>query len=179
LGVVSRADGSTRYFHPYAGKQPGIHAATPVVIGDALFVSAGTIPSSGLFALAEEEVQPVWESRDMVSSFSGSVLMGGHLYGFGGQVLECIDLEGKVQWSERGIGNGAVSGAGDRLLVMGGDGALRVAKATPAGFEVLSEVPLFEEGRYWTKPVLVNGIIYCRSSKGRVIARDHRLEEGE
>jgi len=63
---------------------------------------------------------------------------------------------------------------GDRLLVMGGTSELIVAKANPERFEELSRVQLFEEGRYWTKPILVNGIVYCRSSKGTLVARDHR-----
>ncbi len=64
--------------------------------------------------------------------------------------------------------------AGDRLLVMGGTGELIIAKAAPEKYEELSRAPLFDAGRYWTKPILVNGIIYCRSSKGEMVARDHR-----
>ena len=57
---------------------------------------------------------------------------------------------------------------------MGDTGELIVATATPEKFDVLSRVELFEAGKYWTKPILVNGIVYCRSSKGALVARDHR-----
>ena len=103
--------------------------------------------------------------------------VGDHLYGFDRQILECMDGEGNSMWSERGIGNGAVLAAGDRLLVMGGTGELIVAKASPEAYEVLSKVKLFEEGRFWTKPILVNGVIYCRNSKGALVARDHRIAD--
>ena len=66
---------------------------------------------------------PVLENREMVNSFSGCVRVADHLYGFDGQILKCIDLDGKSAWMERGIGNGAVLAAGDRLLVMGGEPA--------------------------------------------------------
>ena len=33
---------------------------------------------------------------------------------------------------------------------------------------------ILDEGVYWTKPVLVDGIIYCRSNEGGLVARDHR-----
>ena len=32
-----------------------------------------------------------------------------------------------------------------------------------------------EGTRFWTKPILVNGIVYCRSSQGTLVARDHRV----
>ena len=36
----------------------------------------------------------------------------------------------------------------------------------------------FDDGaKYWTKPILVGGLIYCRSSNGGLVCRDHR--EGE
>lgn len=172
--VVSQKDGAEVYTRPFSGKNRGINAATPVLIEDSLFVSSGTLGADARFALAEKELVPVWENREMVNSFSGCVKLGAHLYGFDGQVLKCIGVDGQPAWSERGIGNGAVLAAGDRLLVMGGTGELIVAKATAQKFEVLSRAMLFEVGKFWTKPILVNGIVYCRNSKGTLVARDHR-----
>ncbi|MEZ6014967.1 MAG: PQQ-binding-like beta-propeller repeat protein [Planctomycetota bacterium] len=175
--LVSQADGSGLGFATFTGKNRGIQAATPVLIGDSIFVSSGMIPSCARFALGEATLKPIWQNREMISSFSGCVKVGEHLYGFDGQILKCIDLDGAAAWSERGIGNGAVLAAGERLLVMGGTGELIVAKATAEKFDELSRVKLFDEGRFWTKPILVNGIIYCRNSKGTLVARDHREVE--
>ncbi len=175
LGVVDRAEGKTIGVYEMSGTQRGIHAATPVLLGDKLFVAAGTVPGCALLEMGAEGVQPVWENREMVTSFSGAVAMGGNLFGFDGKVLKCVDSTGRTLWSERGIDNGAVTGAGDRLIVMGGNGELQIVAATPAGYELQSKAELFDAGRYWTKPVLVDGVIYCRSSKGRLVARDHRM----
>lgn len=175
LGVVRQKDGSEVGAFELAGKSRGIHAATPVLVEDGtLFVSAPTVPTSARIAFGEDGLKPVWNDRVMINSFSGCVRVGQHLYGFDGQVLACLDLDGKLAWSERGIGNGAVFAAGDRLLIMGGNGELITAKASPAKYESLASAPLFEAGRYWTKPILANGIVYCRSSKGTLVARDHR-----
>lgn len=173
LGVVSCADGSERWFHEFAGRDRGVNAATPVWMKDSLFISSGTIPG-GARVLLGEELKPAWENREMANGLSGCVLVSGYLYGFDQQTLKCIDRDGIPQWEQRGIGNGALTAAGDRLILMGGDGHLIVAEAAPEEFIELSNVPLFDEGRYWTKPILCNGIIYCRSSRGRMIARDHR-----
>ena len=174
LCIVSQEDGAEIASYEFNGKQRGINAATPVKIDDTLFVSSGTLPAGARFALEEGELVPVWQNREMVNSFSGCVRVGEHLFGFDKQILKCIDFKGEPAWAERGIGNGAVLAAGERLLVMGGTGELIIAKATPDKYEELSRAPLFDAGRYWTKPILVNGIVYCRSSKGELVARDHR-----
>ena len=175
LGIVSRADGTQRYAVEFAGTGRGVHAATPVQIDDSVFVSSGTLSAAARFGLGEEgELTELWRNAEMVSSFSGCVKVDDHLFGFHRGILRCIDFDGTELWSERGIDNGAVMAAGDRLLVMGGTGELIVAYATPELFDEISRVPLFEEGRYWTKPVLANGVVYCRSSRGELVARDHR-----
>jgi len=175
VAIVSQGDGEEVLFHEFGGRNRGVNAATPIVIDDAIFVSSGTLPAGALLAFGDGELIPVWENREMVNSFSGCVRIGDHLYGFDQRVLKCIDLDGQKAWQDRDIGgNGAVFGTDDRLIVMGGEGQLVVAKANPEKYEVLSSVKLFDEGNYWTKPILVNGIIYCRSSKGKLVARDHR-----
>lgn len=177
VAVVARETGEELYYRDFAGRNLGVSAATPILIDDALFVSSGTVPAGALLAFAEGELVPVWENREMVNTLSGCVRVGDHLYGFDQGVLKCIDLEGETRWQERGIGNGAVTAAGERLLVMGATGELIVAEATPEELRVLSRTELFDAGKYWSKPILVNGIVYCRSSEGRLVARDHRPVE--
>jgi len=174
VGVASRKDGKELFFRAFGGSNRGVNAATPIVIEDAVFVSSDTKPGGALLAFGDGELVPVWESREMVNAFSGCVRIGEHLYGFDQSVLKCIDLTGKPMWDARGIGNGAVLGTPDRLVLMGGTGELIVAEASPKEFKELSRVKLFDAGQFWSKPILVNGIIYCRSSKGMLVARDHR-----
>ena len=65
----------------------------------------------------------------------------------------------------------------ERLITLTGDGELIVSRATPDAFEELSRVELFDDGgEYWARPVLAGGILYCRSSLGGLVARDHRGE---
>ncbi len=174
VAVVNQEDGSEVCTKEFAGKSLGINAATPVLIDGSIFVCTRTLPSAARLRIEEGKLVTEWENREMVTSFSGCVLVEGFLYGFDGEVLKCVDEAGERAWMERGIGNGAVLAAGDRLIVMGGTGELIVTKATETKYDELSKVKLFDEGNYWTKPILVNGIIYCRSSKGTLVARDHR-----
>ncbi len=179
LGIVSVENGIDLYFHEFTGTTRGVNAVTPVMLEDDLFICSGTKPGCARVAVGVDDLEVVWENREMVNSFSGCIAMDDHLFGFDGAMLKCVDPEGNAKWEQRGIGNGSILGAGDRLLVMSGDGELIVAEANTEKYVELSKAKLFDEGRFWTKPVLVNGVIYCRSSNGDFVARDHRLSSSE
>lgn len=173
VAVVARADGAELGFYPLTGTA-GISAATPVVVGEGIFVSSSRGGGGALLAFGDEGLAPVWEGRQMTSQMSGCVLMEDHLYGFDLAVLKCVDANGVEKWEQRGIGNGAVSGAPGRLIAMSSRGELIVAEASPEAYTELSRVQLFEDGANWTTPVLVNGLIYCRNNEGDLVCRDHR-----
>ena len=106
-----------------------------------------------------------------------SLLIGDHLDGIDEAVLKCFDLEGEELWAERGLGKGALSAAGDRLLVHTSKGELVVVKASPDGYEELSRAKATSKGVCWTMPILVDGRIYLRSSAGELVVRDHRTRD--
>ena len=63
--------------------------------------------------------------------------------------------------------------AAGKLLILGDEGALHVAEATPDGYVELAKTQAFE-AHTWTMPVLANGRIYCRSESGDVVCLDVR-----
>jgi len=177
LGVLDPADGAELYSHGFgSGQSRGVTASAPVAIDGTVFVASQPAGGGARLAFGADGVQVLWENKTLVTGLSEAVLVNGHLYGFDNEVLKCVDVAGNEKWSRRGIGAGAVMGTPERILVMGGDGALTVVKASPEGYEELSRAELFESGRFWTKPILVGGVIYCRSSEGSLVARDHRSE---
>jgi outer membrane protein assembly factor BamB len=176
LAVIERKGGKELSLYPWKTKHD-VNASTPIVIDDAIFISSGYNHGGALLALTDEGLEPIWETRDMKTQMSGSVLIDGHLYGFDDKVLKCFGLDGEEKWAERGLGNGALMGAPGRLIVISGKGDLIIAKASPAGYEELSKAEIIDDGGvFWTTPVLVNGLIYGRSSKGTLVCRDHRVE---
>lgn len=175
LGVLDPAEGKELYTHGFgAGAQRGVTASAPVAIDETVFLSSQPAGGGARLGFGDAGVEVLWENKTLVTGLSEAVLVGGHLYGFDDQVLKCVDLDGNEKWNRRGIGAGAVMGTPDRILVMGGDGALTVIAASPDAYTELSRAELFEGGRFWTKPILVGGVIYCRSSEGGLVARDHR-----
>ena len=66
---------------------------------------------------------------------------------------------------------GAVTAAGNRLIIIGETGELVVAEARPDKFVALARAQILG-GRCWTKPVLSHGRIYVRNSRGDVACVD-------
>lgn len=179
LAILDLDGGGEIFFHAWTQKYE-TNAASPIVIGDKVYISSGQGHGNALLQFSPEGLKPVWENKAIANEMSGCVLMDGHFYGFDDAVLKCVDLEGKEKWAERGIGNGALMGGSGKLIVVGSRGELIVAEASPAGFKALSRASVLESGaKFWTRPVLAGGLIYARGSRGELVCLDHRTEKGE
>jgi outer membrane protein assembly factor BamB len=173
LAVLAPADGAERAFTPWETKYE-VNAMTPVVFGERVFISSGYERGCALVDLSGAQPKLAWENKAMRNRMGGCVPWEGHLFGFDDKVLKCLDLEGKERWRERGLGEGALSIAGGRLLVVSEDGELLVAEASPKAFRELARTKVLDGGPCWTVPVLANGIVYVRNQKGELVALDHR-----
>jgi outer membrane protein assembly factor BamB len=148
-----------------------VNAATPVVAGDIVFLSA----SYGTGAIAMKwnvgKWEKLWASDDALSNhYSTCVYRDGILYGYHGrqeygQALRAVELKtGKVRWSVDDFGAGIVMLAGDRLLAMRESGELVVAPASPDGFHPAAKAHLLP-GIVRSYPALAEGLLYLRNEK--------------
>lgn len=183
LAVLDPADGTV--VSRFAWRAPiraSVNAATPLVIGDAVFLSSSYNAGAVLFGVAADgSVKPVWSGDESLSNhYATSVHRDGFLYGFHGRQeqgpsLRCVELAtGKVQWEEPNFGAGTVTLAGDRLLVLTEKGQLIIAPATPDGFEraAKAQVLPFDCRAH---PALAQGRLYARS-KDKLVCVDLRGE---
>jgi outer membrane protein assembly factor BamB len=125
-------------------------------------------------------VEEVYENKNMQNQFNPSVLIHGFVYGIHGRAgsrdagLACVELAtGQTKWFEKSIGSGALMAAGDKLIIQGDKGELVVAQASGDAFKPLARAQVIG-GKCWTTPVLANGRIYCRNSKGDLVCVDVR-----
>ena len=174
LVMLSPADGSELAFTPWETKYQ-VNAMSPVVLDQRLFISSGYGRGCALVDYSGKEPKVAWENKDMCNQMSGCVAWKGHLFGFDEKVLKCLDLAGKERWRQRGLGQGALSIADGRLLVMTEDGELIVAEASGEGFKELSRRKVLDGGPCWTVPVLSDGVVYVRNHAGELAALDHRM----
>jgi len=173
LVILSPQDGSELGFTPWETRYD-VNAMTPVVVENKLFISSGYDHGCALVDVSGAVPRIAWENKVMRNQMSGSVPWKGFLYGFDDKMLKCIDLEGKERWRSRGLGQGALTIADGRLLIVSEQGELIVAKASSDGFEELSRQKVVDDGVCWTVPVLSGGIVYVRNQKGQLVALDHR-----
>jgi len=157
----------------------GVNAADPIVDGDRVFISSGYGKGSTLLRLGAAEPEVLWQNKAIRTQMNPCVLLGGHLYGIDGDAasktaLKCIEFAtGTEKWAQPIAGSGAVAAADGKLLVLCGNGELKVAPASPDGFTPTAKARVLE-GKCWTVPVLANGRIYCRNAEGRVVCVDVR-----
>jgi len=173
--VLDAADG--RELARAEVKGPGrgsLKASTPLLLGERVLVSGAFDFGCALVDFAGETPRTVWHNRNLRAKVSGVYRWGEALFGFDESMLACIGLDGEERWRVRGLGMGALSIAGGRLLVSSSRGELIVADASPEAYRELSRTSVLEGGVYWTAPVIADGLVYCRSSLGSLVCLDHR-----
>lgn len=159
--------------------QYGLNAADPVLDGDRVFLSTGYGKGAGLFKLGGGTPEEVWKSKALRTQLNGAVLFQGHLYGVDGDTtekgsLQCLDIAtGAEKWKHSNFGSGGLVIAGGRILALSGAGELMVAPASPGGFKPAARAQVLG-GQCWTAPVLAEGRIYCRNSRGEIAVVDVR-----
>ena len=163
-------DGAVRFKFPWRSRShASVNAATPLVIGDTVFISASYGTGAALLRVdRDEKPQEVWSGDDILSNhYATSVHHAGFLYGFDGRQeerprLRCVELKtGKVRWSENGVGAGTILAAGEKLLVLKETGELVMAAASPEKFQPLARAQILQ-GECRAYPALANGLFYAR-----------------
>ena len=177
IGVRLR-DGREVWRFPWATKWD-LNIADPIIQGDEIFISTFD-RGAALLQLQPGAPRVVWETRALANHFSGSVLLGGYLYGLHGNTdeperdLRCLEWRtGAVKWRHAGLGLGALMAADGKLLLLTEKGELDVITATPAGFRPVAQAQVLG-GKCWTTPVLANGRVYCRNAQGALVCLDLR-----
>lgn len=157
-----------------------VNAATPVVVGDLIFISAQYGPGAGVLRLEGSTLTPLWTSDEALSNhYATSVHRDGILYGFHGrqefgQSFRAVELRtGKVRWSEDRFGAGTVILAGDRLLILRENGELVLAAASPDGFKPIARSKILT-GTVRAYPALSDGFLFARNVDDTLMAVDLR-----
>ncbi len=155
-----------------------INAASPLVAGGRAIITSAYNHGAAAFDLAGGKPAQAWFSKAMLSHFNTPVAHGGFVFGMDGEAgkrraaLVCLSLaDGSEKWRARGVNNGSLILAGDKLLILTEAGDLVTAEASGGAYKELSRHKVLT-GRCWVQPVLANGRVYCRNNTGELVCLD-------
>jgi len=171
LVVLHPATGQVHATMPFRSVyRESVNAASPVVVGDRVFLSAAYRVGSALVAVTPDGLETVWRNKENLQShWATSIHSGGVLYGSHGRhgtdaVVRCVDWDtGLVLWEgPRGLGRATFTLAQGHLLTMGELGHLVVLEATPLGYTETARAKVLDPP-CWGPPVLARGLVYVRN----------------
>ena len=180
LAALDPANGAVRFEFPWRSRMDAsVNAATPLVVSNLVFLSSSYQTGAVLLRLKQSGVEKIWSADDVLSShYATGVYRDGFLFGFDGRQeygenLRCVEFRtGKIRWSEDRFGAGTVTLAGKHLLILGEDGQLVLAPASPDRFQPLARAQILPHG-VRPYPALANGRLYARS-KDTLLCADLR-----
>jgi len=180
LVALEAADGRVVFRHAWRPPMSAsVSAATPLVNGDLIFISASYGTGASLLRFKEGAPEVIWSRDEVLSAhYATAVQHKGFLYGFDGRQeqgceLRCVELKtGQVRWSERGLKAGIVTLANDQLLVLTDRGELIQAPASPTGFKASQRAQILPFVAR-AHPALADGFFYARS-KDKLVCVDLR-----
>jgi outer membrane protein assembly factor BamB len=150
-----------------------VNAATPVVVGDLIFVSATYETGAAVLRVKGSELTELWSSDEVMSNhYATSVHAKGILYGFHGRQeftpsFRAVDLNtGKVRWSEEKFRAGTVTLAGDKLIILRETGELILAAAAPDAFRPIARAQILP-ATVRANHAVADGFLYARNSDTR------------
>ena len=172
------ANGQVRFTMPFRSRSSAsVTAATPLVIGNLVFISASYGVGAALLEVNGSTFRKIWANDDSMSNhYSTCVYRDGFLYGFHGrqeegQELHAIELKtGKIMWSVERFGAGTVTLAGNRLVIVRENGELTLAPASPKEFRP-SESARILSGAIRAYPAIADGRLYARNEHTLVCVR--------
>lgn len=161
------ADGAVRWRYPFRARDRfSANAASPVVIGDRLFLTASYGVGSALLKLEEDGFKELWRNHALGAHWATPIHVDGYVYGFDGRheyeaELRCVRLsDGSVMWTRKGYERGSTLLAEGKFIILSEDGRLVLAELSPQGCKEISSVKVLPR-HCWGAPVLSRGLLYA------------------
>jgi hypothetical protein len=147
-----------------------VNAATPLVVGDLMFISSSYGTGAALLRFDGTTVVEEWVGDDSMSNhYATAVIQDNVIYGYHGRQeyspsLRAVDFRtGAVRWSEERFGGGVITLAGDRLVILRESGELLLAEASPDSFVPLARAQILP-GTVRAYHALADGRLYARDT---------------
>src|ERR1051326_3186129 len=184
LAAVDPTSGKILFQFPFRPPiRNSVSAATPLVVGDLVFLSASYDTGAVLLRVNEVGPEKIWAAAESLSShYATGIHYNGFIYGIHGRAdagferpasLRCVELQtGKVRWQQDAFGAATMILAGDQLLILTDRGELIRAPASPEGYKPNARAQVLPN-QVRAHPALAGGLFYARS-KDELVCLDLR-----
>ncbi len=183
---IDPENGAVDFAFPWRSRSyESVNAASPVVVGNQVFVSASYRTGGALLNILPNGKHSVaWTSNEIGTHWNTAVHKDGYLYAFDGRnepdaSLVCIELKtGNVVWrtileweetlSHEGVERklnmsayrGTLLAVDGQFLALGEMGHLMWLDLSPKGHKEIARTWLFAARESWSLPVLSRGLLY-------------------
>ncbi len=173
-GAVSVAPADGTVLWQYAWKT-GTRINQPALVSgsDLLMVAGEGMGGTGFRRITVAHgpggwtTQERWTSNMFKPNFNDFVVHKGHVYGFDGSIMTCIDLkDGARKWKGGRYGAGQLLLLADQdlLVVLAEEGDLALVSATPDQYKEFARIPGIE-GKVWSHPALAGDELLVRNGQ--------------
>ncbi len=171
---IDPAIGKLTFTIPFGARGPTVNGATPVVIGNKVFLTASYNIGSLLIELDKSSAKEIWRNEELLASQyatpvpaapgSGIVFAVDGRQDSGSASLKCIDVgKQKVLWEETGFDYGTLIRVDQDLLVLTCSGELIRVAASLDGYKELSRAKVLRTtDSGYRLPALSNGRLFVR-----------------
>jgi len=179
--ILDPKTGAVRYTKRWRARiDASVNAATPLTMGDHVFVSASYDTGALLLKLKRDGAEEVWtDDKVMSNHYNTCIYCDGFLYGFDGRQeagpdFRCVNLKNRhIEWNRPNFGCGSMILADGKLIVLIERGELILVEATPKEYRELARDQVLDSGPCRAQIALANGKLYARDQK-KLICLDMR-----
>jgi outer membrane protein assembly factor BamB len=176
-GVMSFAPDDGKQLWEYAWP-PGARIVQPALTesGD-LLIGGGQLNGIRRISVMQGPdgwtIKERWTSKKLKPYYNDFVVHEGHIYGFNGSRVVCVDVENGIRkWTGKRYGYGQLVLFADQdlLIIISEEGELALAMATPDQFNELSRISAIE-GKTWNHPAVAGDALVIRNGQEMVAFR--------
>jgi outer membrane protein assembly factor BamB len=166
---VEPGSGKVLWSFPFGARGPTVNAASPVVLGDHMFLTSSYGVGAVFAKLSADGATEVWRDRKlMASQYTTPIEHEGALIGIDGRqdvgpvTLRCFDpVSKKILWDQPDFGYATLIKADGKLLAQKTEGELVLIQADKAAYRELSRASL-SSGTTRALPALSGGLYFVR-----------------